>query len=105
MKEHIDKDSSLDFPDYFKVIEDALSYKGEVQALGYDLGPPLLYYNKDLFAKAKVDTPSPTEPMSWEEFKETAQKLTDTGSREYGYIQSYAFDWVIPWLWSTGVTT
>jgi multiple sugar transport system substrate-binding protein len=102
MKEHIDKDSSLNFPDYFKVIEDALSYKGEVLALAYDLGPPLLYYNKDLFAKAKVDTPSPTEPMSWDEFKEMAEKLTDTGSREYGYIQSYAFDPVIPWLWSNG---
>jgi multiple sugar transport system substrate-binding protein len=102
MQEHLDKDPSVDFPDFFKVIEDALSYKGEVQALAYDLGPPLLFYNMDLFKTAKVDTPSPAEPMSWEEFKATATKLTDEGSRQYGYIQGFTMDWIIPWIWSNG---
>jgi multiple sugar transport system substrate-binding protein len=102
MKEEIDKNSSVNFPDYFKVIEDALSFKGEVQALAYDLGPPLIFYNKDLFKQAKVDTPPPDKPMSWDEFKATATKLTDKSARQYGYVQGFTIDWIIPWIWSNG---
>ena len=40
--------------------------------------------------------------MSWDEFKATAQKLTDAGSRQYGYVQGFTIDWVIPWLWGNG---
>ena len=46
--------------------------------------------------------PSSTEPMSWEEFRELATRLTDTGQRQYGYAQDFPFDWVIPWIWSNG---
>ena len=53
MKEQIDKDPALDFKDFFKVIEDALSFQGEVHALAYDLGPPLLYYNKDALQEGR----------------------------------------------------
>jgi len=102
MKGEIDKNPSVDFKDFFPVIEEALSYKGEVHALAYDLGPPLLYYNKALFKQAGVPVPSSSEPMSWDDFKATARKLTDTGSRQYGYVQGFTFDWVIPWIWSNG---
>lgn len=102
MKEQIDKNPSVDFKDYFKVIEDALSFRGEVHALAYDLGPPLLYYNKSVFEKAGVKPPSSDEPMSWDEFKATAKELTDASARQYGYVQGFAFDWVIPWIWSNG---
>jgi len=102
MKDQIEKNPSVNFKDFFPVIEQALSYKGDVHALAYDLGPPLLYYNKSLFKKAGVPFPSSTEPMSWDDFKATAQKLTDPGSRQYGYVQGFTFDWVIPWIWSNG---
>ena len=102
MTEEIDKNPSVDFSDYFKVIEDALSFDGKVHALAYDLGPPLLYYNKSLFKQAGMPVPSPTKPMSWDQFKATAAKLTDAGARQYGYVQGFAFDWVIPWIWSNG---
>jgi multiple sugar transport system substrate-binding protein len=96
------KSASVDFEDFFPVIEDALSYKDEVQALAYDLGPPLLYYNKELFKKAGADFPAADEPLSWDDFKATAQKLTDPGARTYGYIQGFAIDSVIPWIWGNG---
>jgi multiple sugar transport system substrate-binding protein len=102
MTDQIKANPSLNFKDFFPVIEDALSFKDEVHALAYDLGPPLLYYNKALFKKAGVPLPSSTEPMSWDEFKATAAKLTDAGSRQFGYVQGFTIDWVIPWLWSNG---
>jgi multiple sugar transport system substrate-binding protein len=102
MKDQLEANPSVDFNDYFKVIEDALSYKGEVHALAYDLGPPLLYYNKGLFKQAGVPFPSSTKPMSWDQFKATAAKLTDAGSRQFGYVQGFSFDSVIPWIWSNG---
>jgi multiple sugar transport system substrate-binding protein len=102
MKSQLDKNPSVDFKDFFPVIEDALSYKDEVHALAYDLGPPLLYYNKSLFKRAGVQFPSSTEPMDWDEFKSTAKKLTDSSTRQFGYVQGFAFDWVIPWIWSNG---
>jgi len=102
MKDELAKNPSVDFKDYFPVIEQALSFHGEPHALAYDLGPPLLYYNKSLFKQAGVKFPSATRAMSWDEFKGTARKLTDTGKRQYGYVQGFDFDWVIPWIWSNG---
>jgi multiple sugar transport system substrate-binding protein len=102
LQSQIDADSSIDYPDFFPVIQEALSFKGQPHALAYDLGPPLLYYNRDLFEAAKVPAPSSTEPMSWQEFRELATRLTDTGQRQYGYAQDFPFDWIIPWIWSNG---
>jgi multiple sugar transport system substrate-binding protein len=101
MQDRLD-DPDVDFKDFFPVIEDALSFKGDVMALAYDLGPLLLYYNKDLLKKAGVDPPVPEKPMSWDEFKATAKKLTDPGARTYGYIQGFSIDAVIQWIWSNG---
>lgn len=98
----IEDDQDFDFSDYFTVIEEALSFNNEVYALAYDLGPPIFYYNVDLFETAGVPTPSPTEPMSWEEFRETARALTNKQANQYGYIQDPTFDWMVPWLWSGG---
>ncbi|HWT25916.1 MAG TPA: sugar ABC transporter substrate-binding protein [Solirubrobacteraceae bacterium] len=102
LQEQIDRNPSVNYQDFFPVIQDALSFEGQPHALAYDLGPPLLYYNRDLFKAARIPVPSSTEPMSWEEFRELAQRLTDAGSRQYGYAQDWGFDWIIPWIWSNG---
>jgi multiple sugar transport system substrate-binding protein len=102
LKDQLDKNPGVNFKDFFGVIEQALSFKGEPEALAYDIGPPLLYYNKTLFKKAGVPFPSSTKPMSWDEFRATAKKLTNLSARQYGYVQGYTIDWVIPWIWSNG---
>ena len=45
-------DSGFDVDDFFGPIRQGLSVDGELYALGYDIGPIILYYNKDLFNKA-----------------------------------------------------
>lgn len=96
----IDDDSGFDLEDFFEPIRTGLSSDGEIYAFGYDIGPIVLYYNKTLFDDAGVPTPSPTEPMSWDDFRQAATELT--GGERYGYIQQPVFDFTVPWLWSGG---
>ncbi|RAP74518.1 ABC transporter substrate-binding protein [Paenibacillus montanisoli] len=50
--------------------------KGPLYALPKDIGPTVLYYNKDLFTKMGVPYPSADTPMTFDQLLETAQKLT-----------------------------
>jgi multiple sugar transport system substrate-binding protein len=102
LKPLIDKDPDVKFEDFFKVIEDGMSYNGEVYGFAYDLGPIILYYNKDLFDAAKAPTPSATEPMSWEAFSEVCKQLTKADDGQYGYAFQPGINTAIPWLWSAG---
>ncbi len=62
---------------------------GTMIGMPFNSSTPLLYYNKDAFAKAGIDNP----PSTWEEFEAMAPKL-----KEAGYIamaQSHS-----PWIFS-----
>jgi multiple sugar transport system substrate-binding protein len=98
----IDKDPELNFQDFYKVIEDGLSFNGQVYALAYDLGSHHLYYNKDLFDAAGVPVPPANEPMTWEQFRDTATRLTKPEAGQYGYVIQPGIDAMVPWLWSGG---
>ena len=98
----IDEDPDVNAEDFFEPISNGLSFNDELYAFGYDLGPIILFYNKDLFEAKGVEPPSPTEPMSWDEFKEKAAALTDADNGEYGYVLQPNFNPVVPWLWSGG---
>jgi multiple sugar transport system substrate-binding protein len=102
LKPFIDDDSGFDVDDFFGAIRQGLSVDSELYALGYDIGPIILYYNKDLFDKAGVGPPPAETPMSWEEFREKAEQLTDPGTKEYGFVEQPVFDFMVPWLWSGG---
>jgi multiple sugar transport system substrate-binding protein len=98
----IDDDPDVNVDDFFDPIRKGLSVGEEIYAFGYDIGPILLYYNKNLFDKAGIPTPAPDEPISWEEFRQSATELTNAGAKEYGYVLQPVFDAMVPWLWSGG---
>lgn len=50
--------------------------QGALYALPKDIGPTVLYYNKDLFTKLNVPFPSADTPMTYEQLLDTARKLT-----------------------------
>lgn len=63
-----------------------------------------LFYNKDMFEEAGI-----TEvPTTWDELKETAEKLTTDTVSGLGFCslqnEEGTFNFV-PWLWSTGATS
>lgn len=49
--------------------------EGSIYALPKDWSPIGLWINKDAFKEAGIPLPSETEPMSWEEFADIAEKL------------------------------
>jgi raffinose/stachyose/melibiose transport system substrate-binding protein len=54
---------------------DALTIGDQLVGIPGDQAPTLFYYNKDLFAKAGIDT----FPTTWDEYLADAQKLKDSG--------------------------
>ncbi len=102
LKPFIERDRDFKYDDFFTPIQNGLSYKDQVYAFSYDLGPIMLYYNKDLFDAAGVPVPSATEPLGWEQFREAAAKLSKPDAGQYGYVIQPNFGSFIPWLWSGG---
>lgn len=98
----IDEDPSVDYPDFFESIQEGLSYDGQVFAFAYDLGPIMLFYNKDLLTAAGIPLPAADAPMTWEQFRAAAVELTDAAAGQYGFVIQPGFDATVPWLWSGG---
>ncbi|MBX2839269.1 MAG: extracellular solute-binding protein [Gammaproteobacteria bacterium] len=63
--------------------------EGNMIGLPFNSSTPLLYYNKDAFAKAGLDAP----PKTWEEFEAMAPKLKEAGFT--ALAQSHS-----PWIFS-----
>src|SRR5690606_34734876 len=73
-------------------------------ALPRDISNVVLFYNRDLFAKAGI--PEPRAGWNWDDFVETAQKLTvdadQDGAPERFGVSFYAMPplfW-LPFVWS-----
>ncbi|GAC1467105.1 MAG: sugar ABC transporter substrate-binding protein [Ktedonobacteraceae bacterium] len=102
LQPYIAQDNNVKPDDFFPSIRDGLSFKNQPYAFGYDVGPILLYYNKDLFKAAGVPFPSSTKPMTWDEFRALCAKLTKAQEQQYGFVIQPGFDSMVPWLWSGG---
>lgn len=102
LSERIANDPEVNYEDFFPSIQGGLSFRDEIYAFSYDLGPIMMFYNKDLFTAAGVPFPSATEPMAWEQFLEVCRSLTDADAGQYGYVMQPTFDSSIPWIWSGG---
>lgn len=80
--EDLVKNSSIDTADMWESGLDRYRYdgsangQGELYALPKDIGPHVLYYNKDIFTKMNVPFLSADTPMSMEQLLDTAKKLT-----------------------------
>jgi len=62
------------FKNFYKKSIEALSYKGKIYAVPRDISNLVIYYNRDIFDKYNV--PYPSENWTYDEFLQTAQKLT-----------------------------
>jgi multiple sugar transport system substrate-binding protein len=86
----------------------ALNYvksKKKLMALPYRSDIYVLYYNKDLFDKAKV--PYPTNNMTWKQFRETAKQLTGGAGADKiwgAYLHSWRSQIQCPPLLTTKTT-
>ncbi|WP_240232260.1 ABC transporter substrate-binding protein [Devosia lacusdianchii] len=85
---HFEGDS-FDLAPFEPSIISGLSHDGTSYALPYDVGPWLVFYNRDKFAEAGVAEPAPD--WTFDDFKAAAQKLTS--GENYGYA-TQAFDFI-----------
>jgi len=77
-----------------------LTYQDGLRALPYDFGPEVIFYNKDMFQKANL--PFPKVDWTYDEFLDTAKKLTTGGKYGYG-AWPYPDSW-LPFALSDGAT-
>lgn len=85
---HFESDS-FDLAPFEPSIISGLSYEGTSYALPYDVGPWLVFYNRDKFAEAGLAEPA----LDWtfDDFKAAAVKLTS--GENYGFA-TQSFDYV-----------
>jgi multiple sugar transport system substrate-binding protein len=78
--------------------------RGDVYALPKDIGPFVMYYNKEIFRKAGVPFPSATKPMTWDEVVAMWQKLTIPSKDVKGLIDTFGVASFPPEaaVWSNG---
>lgn len=67
-------DDKVFYPQMIDAVDDLA---GKMQALPLAMSLPVLFYNKDAFAKAKLDVDNP--PRTWWELQEAAGALRDAG--------------------------
>lgn len=87
LKSYMEADG-LDTAEFESSIIAGLGHEGTQYALPYDVGPWLVYYNRDKFAAAGLEEPA----LDWtfDDFKSAADALTEDGN--YGYaVQAFDF--------------
>lgn len=102
----VDRDKAeLDLNDIAPALLNAFKYKNEQYAIPTDWNGSVIHYNKDLFDAAKV--PYPSENWTWEDFLETAKKLTvdkngDGKIDQYGFVVTDRLFFALPWINASG---
>ncbi len=94
-------DPDLDIDDFYPTIRTISSFAGSTYAIGFDVAPNVLYVNKSLLAERGIAPPSPTEPMTWAQFRELAIELNAPPDR-YGFTCAPLIDDLISWIYSAG---
>jgi len=101
----IERDADFDLEGYFENVTRIAARGDRLYAIPLDFTPMVMYYNKKLFDAAGVPYPRPG--WTWDEFLETARKLTvfPEGARaptQYGFnFENQPPLWMM-WIWNNG---
>lgn len=104
----MEADKELKKSDFYPQVLDSMKWKGKLYGVPRDISNLLIYYNQDMFDKYKV--PYPKNDWTFEDFINTAKKLTKDTNGD-GSIDTYGFAldkrplfW-LPFIWSSGGDT
>jgi len=89
MDEYIRKDKQLNMEDFFAQYKNGYMYKGKIYGIPRDVGPFVMFYNKEIFDKENV--PYPDETWDWDKLIEQGKKLTRDLNND-GKVDQYAYD-------------
>ncbi|WP_442601296.1 ABC transporter substrate-binding protein [Paenibacillus sp. KN14-4R] len=83
LDELIKTDESLKVDDFYPGLFNYVKIEGKTYGMPAGFTTRVMYYNKKLFDAANV--PYPKEGWTWDEFKETAKKLTNPSKKQFGF--------------------
>lgn len=86
--------------DFVKSTLDVFTIDGKLYELPTDCNDGVMHINKKMFEDAGIEIPY--DGWTWEEFKETAKKLTtgEGDSKVYGYATALSPAWLAGWFMS-----
>ncbi|MGC4941671.1 ABC transporter substrate-binding protein [Kribbella sp. DT2] len=93
-------DPDFDIEDFYQPIRDISSFNDQTYAIGFDVAPTVIYYNKTLLEEKGIAAPSPTVPMAWATFRDLAKELT--GPDQYGFTCAPSIDDLVSWIYCAG---
>lgn len=109
IQEMVDNSDKLDLNDMWDTglnryrYDGAKTGTGDLYALPKDIGPTVMYYNKELFDKLGVPYPSADTPMNWDQALEMWTKLTvDENGDGKTDIYGAGPVWWEGYVWSNG---
>lgn len=93
------KKAELGGDDLLKGFVEAGTYQDKLYAVPYYAGSRLVFFRKDLMAKAQLK-----QPQTLEEFVSTGEKLKAKGANDFSGIYFPGQDWrnALPFIWSAG---
>jgi multiple sugar transport system substrate-binding protein len=94
-------DPDFDIDDFYQPIRDISSFNDQTYAIGFDVAPTVIYYNKTLLQKQGIEPPSATVPMSWATFRDLAKELTRPPD-QYGFTCAPSIDDLVSWIYCAG---
>jgi multiple sugar transport system substrate-binding protein len=100
LDDYISKSIAVVPDDYIQAFRDSSTFEGSLYGLPFDGETTGLFYRTDLFEAAGIEQP----PTTWEEFRATAEALTQPDKNQYGFAifaSEAAFYWY-SWLWQAG---
>jgi multiple sugar transport system substrate-binding protein len=100
---YLAKEPDLKVSDFYETMTRRFTVDGKLMVLPRDIAPvAVIYYNKDLFDKAKL--PYPRDDWDWEQLRADALKLTKRDPQGRPITLGFADDWNIAdaWILSAG---
>lgn len=105
LDEFIDGPDGIDRKDFIPILWDYLRYDGKIYGIPQDINIVGLFFNKDLFDKAKL--PYPDASWTWSDLKAAADKLTvDSDGDGHPEVLGFNLSWndwgLRPFLYQAG---
>lgn len=89
LTDHFEASEQLTPDDYYEGVIRSAAYDGKYWGLPWIANPFIVYYNKTMFDALGVETPSPTDDWSWDDFIDVSREIagnTYRGKEVYASI-------------------
>lgn len=82
----VNSSDKLEMDKFPQDLKDMYTYDGKIYAVPKDVDTIAMWYNKTMFDEAGLDYP--TADWTWDDFYETAKKLTKSDGSQYGFAMN-----------------